>query len=224
VRGIEARRHDTPPFIKNTQLEMLALLSHAQGIDGFRAAVPRVVAFAQERLSALRAGEVSTKDLVVTHRLSREPHEYRVLTPAARVALQLTEAGVELSPGEMLRFVFVPGPEKVRSWEGGLGDQPYDVEAYVELLTRAVESVLTPVGVDRSTLETWLLGRSGYWGPPGVLPPPGADIRFPLLAWPLPQLVEPKAIVSEDLGLFSEVSPPEAIPLAMDYKTPIGTR
>jgi DNA polymerase-2 len=224
VRGIEARRHDTPPFIKNTQLEMLALLSQAQGIDGFRAAVPRVVAYAQEKLGALRAGEIPTKDLVVTHRLSREPKEYRVLTPAARVAVQLTRAGVELSPGEMMRFVYVPGPEKVRAWEGGLGDQTYDVGAYVELLTRAVESVLAPVGVDRSTLEIWLLGQCGYWGPPGVLPPLGEDIRFPLLARRLPQLGRREAKVSSDVPLFTDVHIPEVIPLAVDYKTPIAAK
>ncbi len=222
VRGIEARRHDTPPFIKNTQLEMLALLSRAQGVDGFRATVPRVVAHAQEKLGALRSGEIPTKDLVVTHRLSREPKEYRVLTPAARVALQLTRAGVELSPGEMMRFVYVPGPEKVRAWEGGLKEQAYDVEAYVELLTRAVESVLAPVGVDRSTIELWLLGQCGYWGPPGVLPPLGEDIRFPLLARPLPQLAEREADLSKDVPLFSDVRFPEIIPIAVDYKTPIG--
>ena len=222
VRGIEARRHDTPPFIKNTQLEMLALLSKAQGIEGFRAAVPRVMAYALERLGALRAGEIEMRDLVVTHRLSRKPDEYRVLTPAARVALQLTAAGVELSPGEMLRFVYVPGPEKVRAWEGVLGDQIYDVGAYVELLTRAVESVLAPVGVDRATLDMWLLGQCGYWGPPGVLPPIGEDIRFPLLARPVAQLDESEADLSRDVPPYLEIAPPDTIPLAVDYKTPIG--
>ena len=221
VRGIEARRHDTPPFIKNTQLEMLALLSKAQGIEGFRAAVPRVMAYALERLSALRAGDIETRDLIVTHRLSRKADEYQVLTPAARVAIQLTAAGVELSPGEMLRFVYVPGPEKVRAWDGDLGDQTYDVGAYVELLTRAVESVLAPVGVDRATLDMWLLGQCGYWGPPGVLPPLGEDIRFPLLARPMPQLARSEANLSKETTLDFDVAPPEAIPLAVDYKTPI---
>jgi hypothetical protein len=122
----------------------------------------------------------------------------------------------------MMRFVYVPGPEKVRVWEGGLGEQAYDVGAYVELLSRAIESVLAPVGADRSTLEMWLLGQCGYWGPPGVLPPLGEDIRFPLLARRLPQLAEREATVSRDVPLFSDVPVPDTIPLAVDYKTPIG--
>jgi hypothetical protein len=36
-------------------------------------------------------------------------------------------------------------------------------------------------GVDRDMLDTWLLANAGYWGPPGVLPPPGVDGRLPLL-------------------------------------------
>ncbi|MCX6070212.1 MAG: hypothetical protein NTU91_05030, partial [Chloroflexi bacterium] len=47
---------------------------------------------------------------------------------------------------------------------------------------RAVESLLLPVGVDRSMLDLWLIGNAGYWGPPGTLPPPGADGHAPLLA------------------------------------------
>jgi hypothetical protein len=87
-----------------------------------------------------------------------------------------------LSPGESLRFVYVPGPEKARAWELVEGSPPYDPQAYTELLLRAVESLLLPVGVDRRMLDLWLIGDAGYWGPPGTLPPPGVDGHAPLLA------------------------------------------
>jgi DNA polymerase-2 len=181
VRGIEARRRDTPPFIKETQLEMLDILSQGRDAAGFRAAVPAAVAYARERLQLLRAGRVPARELVVTHRLSRRPDEYVVRTVAARVAHQLVQTGVTLSPGERLRFLLVPGPEKAQAWEMIEGQVAYDQQAYTELLLRAVESVFAAVGVDRGTLETWLLGNAGYWGPPGALPPPGINIRAPLL-------------------------------------------
>jgi DNA polymerase-2 len=181
IRGIEARRRDTPPFIKETQLEMLKILAQGRDAAGFRAAVPQAVAYAGERLRALRASQVPTRELIVTHRLSRQPEEYVVRTPAARAARQLSETGVTLSPGERLPFLLIPGPEKVRAWETVEGEIPYDRQAYTQLFLRAVESVLVPVGVDQSVLETWLLGAAGYWGPPGTLPPPGVDIGTPLL-------------------------------------------
>ncbi|MCH7891571.1 MAG: hypothetical protein IH921_08720 [Gemmatimonadetes bacterium] len=58
----------------------------------------------------------------------------------------------------------------------------YSVEALLSELGRRVaeigdpgvkqlvERVLARVGVDRATLEMWLLGHCGYWGPPGALP------------------------------------------------------
>lgn len=183
VRGVEARRRDTPAFIRETQMGMLAILAQGRDAADFRAAVPGAITYARGRLQALRAGEVPLRELVVTQGLSRRLEDYRVRTVAARVAEELTRAGVDLSPGERLRFVFVPGPEKARAWELVAGRLPYDREAYGELLLRAVESVLAPIGVDRRTLETWLLGGAGYWGPPGTLPPPGVDDGAPLWGW-----------------------------------------
>jgi DNA polymerase-2 len=216
LRGIEARRHDTPPFIENTQLEILAILAQARGVQEFRAAVPQAVAHAQAKLRELQAGRVPAKDLVVTHRLSRQLEEYRVRTPAARAAGQLARAGVQLSPGEMMHFIYVSGPEKVRAWEAMEADPIYDSRAYTELLLRAVESLLAPVGVDRATLETWLLADAGYWGPPGILPPAGADISAPLMERP--------RLPAAGLDFRSRPVPrrPLHIPLAADYKTPIA--
>lgn len=258
LRGIEARRHDTPTFIKDTQLEILALLSDAHDAAEFRSSVPRVVAYVQQKLQLLREGQVRLQDLAVSHRLSRQLSEYRVRTAAARAAQQLDQAGVQLSPGETIRFLYVPGPEKVRALDLALrsdsqpsaGSSParsigrptphssgsqsaasanqgvaspavpaptYDTEAYTELLLRAVESLLSPVGVDRATLDTWVLGNSGYWGPPGALPPPQVDIRSPLTGPERPQAA------SADTPNWS-VERPISIPLAVDYKTPLTVR
>jgi DNA polymerase-2 len=182
VRGVEARRRDTPAYIKQTQLQMLDILAQGEDAAGFRAYLPEAMNFAYQRLQALRAGEVEQRDLVVTHRLSRKPEEYTVRTVAARVAQELSEHGVELYPGERMNFLLVPGPEKARAWELVEEDHPYDVPAYTELLLRAVESLVAPLGVGRIMLETWLLGNVGYWGPPGALPPAGVDPGLPLLA------------------------------------------
>jgi DNA polymerase-2 len=182
VRGIEARRHDTPTYIRQTQLGALEILAAAPDAAAFRRLLPQAIAYARQRLLTLRAGRAPLDELIVTHNLSRRPEEFVVRTPAARVAAELTGAGVELSPGEPLRFLYVPGPEKARAWD--LIDAPtlYDDQAYTVLLLRALESLFAPVGVDNRTLALWLLGNAGYWGPPGSLPPPGVDPRWPLLA------------------------------------------
>ena len=182
VRGIEYRRRDTPKFIKETQMEMITILSQGKDAAGFRAAVPAAIAYAQDRLRDLRNGETSLNELLVTHRLSRQLEEYSVRTAAVRAATQLTEQGFELSPGQSIHFVYVPGPEKVRAWELINTPIPYDREVYTDLFLRAIESLLAPVGVDRHMLDTWMIGNVGYWGPPGSLPPIGLDGGVPLLA------------------------------------------
>jgi DNA polymerase-2 len=182
VRGIEARRRDTPHYIKETQLSMLEILADGRDAAGFRAKLPEALSFAQGRLAALQAGQVPGRQLIVAHRLSRRPYEYTVRTAAARVAQELEAEGVELYPGERLNFLLVPGPEKARAWELIDGEIPYDRAAYTELMLRAIDSVVAPLGVDRHTLDTWLLGNAGYWGPPGSLPPAGVDIATPLLS------------------------------------------
>jgi DNA polymerase II len=182
VRGIEARRHDTPAFIRDTQLGALKILAEAPDASAFRREVPRAVTYLRQQLGRLRAGQVPLQELIVGHNLSRQPDEFTVRTPAARVAAEFTRAGVQLSPGERLRFIYVAGPEKARAWDLLETSVPYDREVYTTLFLRAVESLLASVGVDAPTLQTWLLGDAGYWGPPGALPPPGIDGRWPLLA------------------------------------------
>ena len=184
VRGIEYRRHDTPKFIKETQIEMITLLAEGRNAAEFRALIPKAIAYAQERLRRLRSGEVPASELLVTHRLSMQLEDYKVRTVAVRAAMQLRRAGVTLSPGEKVHFLHTPGEERVRAWELIEGSPPYDRQTYAELLLRAVENLLMPVGVNREMLETWLLGNSGYWGPPGALPPQGVDGAAPLLALP----------------------------------------
>jgi len=217
VRGIEARRHDTPAFIEDTQLGALEILAHASDAAAFRRRVPEAVAYLRQRLGRLRAGQVPLEELIVGHNLSRRPEEFTVRTPAARVAAEFTRAGIQLSPGERLRFVYVPGPEKARAWD--LLDTPavYDRQVYTTLFLRAVESLLAAVGVDAATLETWLLGDAGYWGPPGVLPPPGVDGRWPLLARAgilrpsRPSLPRP-ALPALHHAALPEPSPPAVLP------------
>lgn len=181
VRGIEARRHDTPEYIEDTQRGMLEILARGEDAAGFRRRLPEAIDYARARLQRIRAGQVPLAELVVRHNLSRKLEEFVVRTAAARAAAELARAKVELNPGEAVRFVYTPGPEKARAWDLIEGQIPYDREVYTELLSRAVQTIVMALGVDRATVDTWLLGGAGYWGPPGALPPAGADQGAPLL-------------------------------------------
>jgi len=152
LRGIEARRADTPSFIKNAQEELLGVLAGATNRKEFQARIPQVIEMTCGYLDQLRSGQVSFEELAITQSLSRHPSEYTKQTLNAIVGKQLLESGVELSAGQRIRYVItehkarVPN-DRARALEHLDGSLGYDAEWYGELLLRAVESLLAPVGI-----------------------------------------------------------------------------
>ena len=139
ARGIALRRHDTPKFIAEAQMEILKVLAK---VDDPRHAVPAAQATLQKQVERLFARRVPVEDLLISCRLSRAVEEYRVLSPAARAARQLMEAGKVVRPGMRIRFVHTYDEGGVRAWGAGEIDaKQVDVKAYRRLLIRAAEEV-----------------------------------------------------------------------------------
>ncbi len=106
VRGIDARRRDATPFVKETQLHLLKLLAkHVDPFDG----LPSAVKYLRGQVRKLRSGKVPLADLLVKQRLGRKLEAYRTLSPAARAAFQLKAVGKEQRPGQRVAFLFTLG-------------------------------------------------------------------------------------------------------------------
>jgi DNA polymerase-2 len=146
VRGIDARRRDMPPFIVDTQMEMLKILGQAENTAQLGLYIPRTQALLRERLSDLRHGRVPLEKLVMGQKLSRELAAYKDPSPAARALMQLQAAGKDKRPGQRVRFLYVRTADGVWAWD--LPEKPprdaIDAEYYQELLWRAAETVLSP--------------------------------------------------------------------------------
>ena len=52
------------------------------------------------------AGELEVKDLIVSKILRQDLYKYRNLFPHVCAALQLTEAGVQVVPGDKVRYIY----------------------------------------------------------------------------------------------------------------------
>jgi DNA polymerase-2 len=142
VRGLESRRHDTPPLIVRMQKEVLALLAEARDYDGYCLRLAEAARLVERYESRLANGEIAVEDLIISKRLTREPRDYRKASHTAIAAQQLFGCGVRLRPGQTIEYVItdadssVPN-DRVRAfalWEGFYG---YDRAKYRALLREA---------------------------------------------------------------------------------------
>jgi DNA polymerase-2 len=144
VRGIEARRRDTAPFIAETQMAIMEILAKAEDADHLKEVYPQAQAFVRKVMEVLRAGRVPLEKLLVSQKLSRELGEYSSPSPAARAVRQLEAVGKVVRPGQRVRFLYTRGKPGVSAWD--VLKQPdsriVDLQRYQILLKRAVETVL----------------------------------------------------------------------------------
>ena len=166
VRGIEARRHDTPPFVAAAQMRLLEELAAGEGDPAAR--LPAAVALLRRWIADLRGGRVAPAELLVSHRLSRELAEYRGRPPGARAAAQLAAAGKPQSPGRRVRFIYTRGEPGDDAGRGGvyawgnpeeLDPARIDVARYEDLLLRAAANLLGPF-ISEGELRRWVAGEA----------------------------------------------------------------
>lgn len=146
VRGLECRRHDTPPFIARMQREVLAILAEARDFTTYCAKLGEAREVYERYLARLRDGSVAPEELVIRKRLTRAPSGYQKNSSTAIAARQLDRAGVKLRPGENIEFIITDAgstltDDRVRAWTMWEGWRGYDVEAYREALEKAFEPV-----------------------------------------------------------------------------------
>jgi DNA polymerase II len=161
IRGIEARREDTPAFIAETQMEILHRLAAAPDADCLPERLPEIRALLRKKLRALRTGRAPLESLLVSQKLSRNLDAYHVPSPAARAAAQLEAAGKPVRRGQRVRFLYTLGDPGVFAWNRPDKPDPETVDKarYKTLLLRAASTVLQPLGVDEAALQQWLLGN-----------------------------------------------------------------
>ncbi len=186
IRGIALRRSDTPRFIANLQMQLLEILAREPDSTKLVGRFPAILEAVQEKLEALKAGEIPLDEMVIAQTLSRELNEYSYFSPVATAAKQLEATGKILKMGQRVRYLHIrPGPG-ARAWDlaGELDPRIVDASRYRELLLRAVHEVLQPLGVTEDLLRVWLFSRAGYVAPPGVLNSPQdlSKLELPLFA------------------------------------------
>ena len=158
VRGIEARRRDTPAFIKAMQQAMLDRMSAAHSVGELNALVPDVLETARSRIALLQSGRVNPMELVLRRHITREAGEYTNNSISAVVAKMVESMGVHLAAGESIEFIIVDQsgrrtPDKAKPLALYAFEDGYDITQYTELAVRAAETLLLPLGYDADRLK-----------------------------------------------------------------------
>lgn len=167
VRGIEMRRHDTPVFIVKAQREIIETLAGAGSLDELPLYVEKALDILKRYASTLMEGRVSPVELAITKRLTQRPEEYTHAVDTAIASQSLLARGIHLKPGEEIQMIITSAKDKdpalrVRPLTFALEGYDYDREKYLELLIRAAETILRPLGCDAKRLKEELKGISSF--------------------------------------------------------------
>jgi DNA polymerase I len=185
IRGVASRRGDTCVFVAATQRQVINILAKENDSARLISLLPEVLAFVQGQVNALKRGEVPLEELIIRQTLSRELDGYSVLSPLATAAHQLRLQGKDVRMGQQIQYIHILRGPGVHAWGS---PKPPDIKEvdrvkYRELIMRAVQEVLQPLGVTDSILKNWLIGQAGYLAPPGLLATTDSTrLALPLLA------------------------------------------
>ncbi len=159
IRGIEARRHDAPPWVAAMQTAMLTLLSRAHDARQLPDYLPGAFRIFADALTELNENRVDPESLVLTIRISRDLELYKSPTAAVRAAKQLLErTGKRTVPGQKIRFLYTR--EDVYAWDqpGNFQQEEINKPRYRELLARAAATILYPFGINPAQLSDFARG------------------------------------------------------------------
>jgi DNA polymerase elongation subunit (family B) len=150
-------------------LERMAQVTNADQLSGL---LPELIDFLCRQIRSLRERRVPLEQLLVTQKLSRELELYRSPSPAAQAAAQLALLGKTVRPGQPVRFLHVLGEPGVHAWDcpPAPDRKRLDIPRYIELLLRAAETVLKPIGITEDDLRRRLLSYAWYDTPNSTFP------------------------------------------------------
>ena len=144
IRGIECRRHDTPPLVSKMQHEVLAILSEAYDYESYLKKLLDARTVFRRYEESLADVSAAIEDLIVSKRITRSPRDYQKAGSTAIAAQQLFGSGVKLRPGQNIEYVITDSQSQVPNdrvrayalWEGWHG---YDRKKYRSMLLEAFE-------------------------------------------------------------------------------------
>jgi DNA polymerase-2 len=159
IRGIEARKHDTPEFVRKCQLEMLQTMARYHNSYEVKQNIMEVVKVLARYLKTLKDRQVPMEDLVINRKISKNGKDYKKDILQAIVSRQVAEHGRNLKAGEAISYIITDfynkNPEKRAIHTDMIhGSIEYDVRKYKEMLIDSANTILQPFGLTNPLQRT----------------------------------------------------------------------
>ncbi len=165
VRGLEVRKHDTPRFVYNAQMEMIDVFSKANNSQEFMQKIPEALNVVKMYRKKLLDNDITLGDLIVSKRLSKNPKHYKQHVSQVIAAEQLIKEDSEVHAGNSVKFVFTHSEDRRherRVKAAQLIDERTnpDIKKYLFLLYSSAANLLSFTGYTTQTVCEIILGQS----------------------------------------------------------------
>jgi DNA polymerase elongation subunit (family B) len=149
-RGIEARRSDQAPFVRQFQLRLIERLASARTLAECRAMREELAGMVHDAEQRLRGREVPIAELILRRKTSMAADEYRGNSMTAVAARQAKRAGIDLHAGEAVCFLVTRSGDRDPDARLRVScllqpEDAGDVDFYIDHLRRAAATVLEPL-------------------------------------------------------------------------------
>jgi len=148
IRGIKTRRHDTPKFFKECQMEILNLFSSCKTISYVKEGISEAKSIQEKYDHLLLEHKVPLEELIFTNRVTRGTNQNKSNTIQVDAINQLKWEGKAIEPGQKIKYVIHDYSRKkskrVIPIEVVNSDSKYDAKRYSELLEKCCKSITEP--------------------------------------------------------------------------------
>jgi len=148
IRGIEARQRSTPPFVAEVQRECLRKFDDTHSPKA-------VIGVLRRALQKLNARDVDQADLIERNQVTKSLEAHTQYTQNVAALERARDLDLAIHPGQDIEYIVVDDEKESRDRVALPHEsiENYDPSYYETQLIRAAESVLSPVGWERTDIR-----------------------------------------------------------------------
>lgn len=149
MRGIETRRHDTPPLFIKFQEELLQTMATLDNVDEINKSLSQLEDIYYKYKNKVISGNISFADLIFTKRISKNSEDYKFRKTIENCVLKnLSNNGKRLRAGEEIKY-FINDYYSKNHLKRAMPIElvtdyrvfKYDIQRYCELLSDIYDSI-----------------------------------------------------------------------------------